>query len=176
MPPSKRLWDSAACLAWLNGEPTAPNCRATLDAVQAGKVELYISVLAITETLMIKGKPKLPVATKLKVRAFFKNPWLIPVEIDRYCAEVAQDLVWDHGIAPKDAIHVAAALIAECDILETFDHGLLKKSGKVGGTPLLEIREPGSGFTLPLMLDEGTSMPQATAEEKAEILSSVGLQ
>lgn len=159
MPPSKRLWDSAACLAWLGDEPTAPNCGATLDAVAAGKVELYISVLAIAETLMIRGKPKLPVSTKLKVKGFFKNPWIIPVEIDRYCAEVAQDLVWDYGIAPKDAIHVAPALLANCEILETFDHGLMKKSEKVGGTPRLEIREPGYGFTLPLPLKNSTELP-----------------
>jgi hypothetical protein len=42
---------------------------------------------------------------------------------------------------PKDAIHVAGALVVEAPILETFDGPLLKKSGKVGNPPLV-IREP----------------------------------
>ena len=34
-------------------------------------------------------------------------------------------------------MHVATALLANCEILETFDHGLIKKSEKVGGKPSL---------------------------------------
>jgi hypothetical protein len=40
-------------------------------------------------------------------------------------AELARDLVWEKGIKPKDAIHVAAALVVEAPILETFDGPLL---------------------------------------------------
>jgi predicted nucleic acid-binding protein len=50
-------------------------------------------------------------------------------------------LVWNHGIRPKDAIHVATALDAGALALETFDDGLLKKSGQVGVSPLV-IRKP----------------------------------
>jgi predicted nucleic acid-binding protein len=46
-----------------------------------------------------------------------------------------------HDIKPKDAIHVATAIDAKTPVLETFDDGLLGKSGKVG-TPPLVIRKP----------------------------------
>jgi predicted nucleic acid-binding protein len=56
-------------------------------------------------------------------------------------SESAQELVWQHGIRPKDAIHVATALDAKALALETFDEQLLKKSGSVGN-PGLIIRKP----------------------------------
>lgn len=149
--PSKRLWDSATCLAWLQDEKGADLCQATLDAAGRGEVQIYISTMAIAETLMVKGKPPLSKESKLKVRGFFKRPEIIPIELDRYCAEVAQELVWDYKIKPKDAIHVASALLAECDIVETFDKDLQKRSGRVGGTPPLQILEPGKGLNLSLL-------------------------
>jgi hypothetical protein len=54
---------------------------------------------------------------------------------------LARDLVWDHHIAPKDAIHVAAALAVEAPILETYDQPLIGKNGTIGNPPLI-IREP----------------------------------
>ena len=61
--------------------------------------------------------------------------------MSRKIAESAQFLVWDHDIKPKDAIHVATALHLSVDALETFDAGLIGKSGSIGD-PLLLIREP----------------------------------
>ena len=61
--------------------------------------------------------------------------------VTRVVSESAQELVWDHGVRPKDAIHVATALEAQVQALETFDDGLLKKSETIGVPPLL-IRKP----------------------------------
>lgn len=50
--------------------------------------------------------------------------------------------MWQYeGLKPKDATHVATAVRAKVDVLETFDDGLIKLSGKVGN-PLLPIRRP----------------------------------
>jgi hypothetical protein len=51
-------------------------------------------------------------------------------------------LVWDKGIPPKDALHVASALKAKVDIMEAYDHDDLIKKSKTVGSPPLEIREP----------------------------------
>lgn len=52
---------------------------------------------------------------------------------------------------PKDAIHVATALDAQVDQLDTFDEGLLKKSQAIGNPPLVIGRPspyaPGSLMT-----------------------------
>ena len=141
-------------MQWLQDEPQADACQSTLDAADRGDVELYISTLAIAETLMVRGHPPLGVEAKLKVRSFFKRESIVPIEVDRYCAEVAQDLVWDHKIKPKDAILIASALLAGCEILETFDKDLIKKSGRIGGIPTLKIALPGSGLMASLRLDD----------------------
>jgi hypothetical protein len=49
--------------------------------------------------------------------------------------------VWDNGIKPKDAVHVATALDAKLTILETFDGDLIGKSVTLGNLPLV-IRKP----------------------------------
>lgn len=58
----------------------------------------------------------------------------------RKLAEDARDLVWDHNVALKDAIHVATALSANVAMLKTFDDGLIKKAGKIGTQPLTICR------------------------------------
>ncbi len=61
--------------------------------------------------------------------------------VSRKIPEPGRDLVWDHGIKPKDAIHVATAPRLRVDAFETFDAKPVRKSGGVGDPPLA-IREP----------------------------------
>lgn len=61
--------------------------------------------------------------------------------LTRRIAEEARDLVWDHGIAPKDSVHVASALAARASVLDTFDGPPIGKSGQIGSPPLI-ISEP----------------------------------
>jgi hypothetical protein len=62
-------------------------------------------------------------------------------ELDRSIAEASQDVVWDYGVKPKDAVHVATAIDADAHCLETFDGPLRAKSGTIG-IPPLAIHEP----------------------------------
>jgi predicted nucleic acid-binding protein len=75
------------------------------------------------------------------VRKFFRRSYIRVRNVTRLVSESAQDLVWNHGIRPKDAIHVATAIDSNAAALETFDCGLLKKSGTVGN-PGIIIRKP----------------------------------
>jgi predicted nucleic acid-binding protein len=63
-------------------------------------------------------------------------------QLDRSTAELAQEVVWEHGVRPKDAVHVATALKSQVEQLDTFDRALQRKSGEVG-TPPLKIGPPG---------------------------------
>lgn len=79
------------------------------------------------------------------LRAFFDegpDVRLRIVPLDADLAVAARELFWDFGIAPKDAVHVATALAAGCDVLMTTDDALLKFSGLVGGSPLLQVTPP----------------------------------
>ena len=63
------------------------------------------------------------------------------MSITRSIAEDSRELVWDHGIDPKDALHVTSALAAKVDVLNTFDRSLIGKSMTVG-EPKLKIENP----------------------------------
>ena len=139
-----RYWDSAAFLAYFNEEPGRVDCcAAILEEAERGKILIVTCALTLAEVLALRGHPRIPPepALKQKVREFFKNEYIAVQNVTRRGAELARDLVWDHEIAPKDAIHVAAALAVEAPILETYDQPLIGKSGKVGNPPLI-ILEP----------------------------------
>jgi len=135
-------WDSDAFLAWLESEPgKAELSQGTLERAKAGEVLIITSALTLTEVLWRKGGPKLPAAKAETLRKFFRHSYIRIVNLSRAIAEQAQDVVWNHSIKPKDAVHVATALFMKAPILETFDEDLLKKSGQVGLPPLV-IQKP----------------------------------
>jgi predicted nucleic acid-binding protein len=103
---------------------------------------IYTSALTITEVLKYKGAKPIPKDKKEMLRAFFQNDYIRIIQVDRWVAFGAQELVWENGIPPKDALHVASALHAEVDILETYDDDDLIKKSKTVGSPPLEIRNP----------------------------------
>lgn len=135
-------WDSCAFLAWLQADPgQAELCAGTLERAKAGEVGIVTSTLTLTEVLWTKGGPKLPAEKAGLLRQFFRLSYVRLHNVTRGVAEGAQDVVWNHGIKPKDAIHIATALELKAPTFETFDGDLLKKSGTIGD-PGLIIRKP----------------------------------
>jgi predicted nucleic acid-binding protein len=146
---TERYWDSNAFIGWLAEEPDkVEECRAVIRVAEEGKTLLVTSALTLAEVLWLRGKPRIEADAAERVQRFFEHEYIAVVDVDRTMAEEARKLVWSHGIAPKDAIHVATAIDAEVDRMETFDEGLLKQSGSIGSS-VLEIgrpNEPGSLF------------------------------
>lgn len=129
-------------LGWLQSEPgKAELCEGTLHRADLGEVLIVTSTLTIAEVLWMRNAPPIPKEKAEIVRRFFRRSCMRLRNVTRVVSENAQELVWDHGVKPKDAIHVATALEAKVQALETFDEGLLKKSGIIGTPPLL-IRKP----------------------------------
>lgn len=139
----KRYWDTTVTVAYLNNEQgRADTCQAILDSAERGEIKIVISALVIAETLRYKGKKPIGRDKREKVKEFFQRDYITVINIDRFVADLAQEIVWENNIPPKDAIHVASALKARVDVMETYDQDdLIKHSGKVGTPPLL-IREP----------------------------------
>lgn len=139
----RHYWDSVSCISFLRGDPDRIDaCRKSLEAAEMGAIEIVLSSLTIAEVLHLKGEPPLPPEHRATIRNFFRRQMFTVVTVDRLIAEHAQDLFYDHGIKPKDAIHVASALRAGAGFLDTFDRGLIAKSGTVGGQPQLIIQPP----------------------------------
>jgi predicted nucleic acid-binding protein len=135
-------WDSAVFLAYFQEESGRVElCRGTLERAGTGDVCIITSTLTIAECLWLRNSPPVPKDRADTVRRFFRRSFLRVRNVTRRTAELAQDLVWDHQIRPKDAIHVATGLEARAVILETFDDLLIGKSGSIGEPPLI-IRAP----------------------------------
>lgn len=168
-----RYWDACVFLAWLKEESDKiAQCEAGIRDAEAGKLVIVTSALTLAETLyLVRGE--LPVApeTRDKVRGFFQNDFILLHELDRSIAELAQDVVWDHGVAHKDAVHVATALsVGErvaLEQLDTYDGPLLALSGQIHG---LEIGEP--NFQVDLLSDAAA---QSGAAQRASLEGEASL-
>lgn len=134
----RRYWDSDCFLGWLQAEDGKIDpCRQVLGLAANGGVEIITSALTIAEVLHLRGHQPIPADKRQQVIDFFKLSYIIPMSITRRIAEDSRDLVWDHGIDPKDALHVATAIKAKVDVFNTFDRPLIDKSLKVGSPKLL---------------------------------------
>jgi len=135
-------WDTDAFLGHLQGETgKVALCAGTLQRMERGEVVIITSALTIAEVLWRRNGPKIPKKKAEILRKFFKREGLRVRNVTRQVAEMAQDIVWNHNVMPKDAIHVATALAERVPILETFDRGLLGMDGRIGSPPLV-IRKP----------------------------------
>jgi predicted nucleic acid-binding protein len=135
-------WDSATFLAYFQQESGRVElCRGTLERAGAGEVCIITSALTIAECLWLRNAPPVPKDRADTVRRFFRRSFLRVRNVTRRTSELAQDLVWDYQIRPKDAIHVATSIEARVTILETFDEPLIRRSGSIGEPPIT-IRLP----------------------------------
>jgi hypothetical protein len=100
---------------------------------------------------------------RAKLRHFFRHSWIIVREVDRFIAEDARELVWNKNIQPKDAIHLATALRQDVafDQFDTFDEGLIKRSGTFGNPPLT-IGRPNLPAKLPFEEDNAEDQDEDT--------------
>lgn len=138
----RRYWDSNCFLAWLQDEDgRADKCQAVLSLAERGEIEIVTSVFALTEVLRLRPRDALPTERRSSVEALFNRPSIRTMMLTRRIAEAARDLVWDHGVHPKDSVHVASALAARVAVLNTFDNPLIGRSGLIGNPPLI-IEEP----------------------------------
>lgn len=135
-------WDSATFLAYFQQEEGRHQlCQGTLERAEAGEVGIITSALTIAECLWLRGTIPIPKNRAEILRRFFRKSYIRVRNVTRSTSELAQDVVWDHGIKPKDAIHVATAIEAKIGVIETFDEPFIGKSGTIGGQ-MIVIRKP----------------------------------
>lgn len=138
----RRYWDSDCFIGWLQAEPDKESyCRQVLEEAEAGNIIIVTSALTIAEVLALRGRPRVPPSNRDTVARFFRREYIVVRSVTRRLSELARDLVWDHSIEPKDAIHVATAIEAKLALLNTFDDKLIRRSGLLGDPKLL-IQRP----------------------------------
>ena len=137
-----RYWDACVFLGWLKEEPDKiAQCMAGIRAAERGELVIVTSALSLAEVLyLVKGEMPVSRETRQKVRSFFENEYILLCEVDRAVGERAQDVVWEHSVKHKDAIHVATALLVRerlaIEQLDTYDGPLGQLSGQIDGLPI----------------------------------------
>jgi predicted nucleic acid-binding protein len=135
-----RYWDSCCFLCWLKKEPEHEKCKGVLELAENGDLKIVTSAYTISEVIYLKkkGYEKISREDSNEICRFFERDYIIPVNIDRYVAESARNLLWEYeALRPQDAIHVASAIKAGVNVFDTFDEYLLKQSGNIGDPPLI---------------------------------------
>lgn len=127
------------------------------------KIEIAISTMAIVEFRPYQeGVPHDPAAAKI-VDDLFNSTDILLYGLTPGIAAMARDIGEKHpAITPTDAIHIATAIVANADVLFTFDgvgkrrrpKSMIANTGKIGNPPL-KISEP--YVDLGPLLDEQTS-------------------
>lgn len=152
----RRYWDSDCFLGWLLAEKDKEkHCQEVLTAAEDGKVIIVTSALTIAEVLALRGRQKIPAKDREKVEKFFRNEYVVVRNITRRVAEEARAYVWEFGVKPKDALHVATAIDAGVPLLNTFDQSLKSKSGKLGSPGLVIAIPAWSEPKLPMDMPHG---------------------
>ena len=140
--PKQRYWDSDVFLGLLNEEKDkVDKCRGVIRLAEDDKIVIVTSALTLTEVVWIKGLPRLSEKSENKIRKFFEQEYIAVRVVDRVIAEEARQLIWKHSVKPKDAIHIATAMLLNIPTLDTFDGELYKLNGKIGN-PALRIGPP----------------------------------
>lgn len=135
-------WDSSAFIAWLLPEPDRREaCGSVIRAAERGDVLIVTSAITLVEVIRLKGRPRISPENEALIRRFFEHDWIAIRAFERRNALRARELIWDHGLQFKDAVHVATAIEARISLLHSFDQDMLDLSGKVGD-PLLTVTHP----------------------------------
>jgi predicted nucleic acid-binding protein len=136
--------DSNVFIAWKKGELINGVDRAAiaehilLEAEERHSYRITISALTLAEVYKVKGRPE-RLSNKLTkdLLLYFENEWFDVIPVDRSIGEEANRFCREYGILPNDAIHLACALRAGCDVLLAWDDRFCKVNH-----PDIRVEEP----------------------------------
>lgn len=130
-------WDTSVWIAWTNNRFGSRDLlTALLRRAEAGKIEIVVSSMTMAE---FAPRDK---NIDLKLEAYLKRPYFVPVQTSFVVAKEARDLVRAHrstNLKGADAVHIASALRASADYLFSYDNDLIRLDGLVPG---IKISEP----------------------------------
>jgi predicted nucleic acid-binding protein len=134
--------DSSVFIAWLWGEVAKDVDRKAVGThifkqAERGLYKIYISAITLAEVHKKWKLPKLTAPQDMRLLAFFEHEYIEIVDVDREIGERANELCREFNLNPNDAIHVACALRARCEVLLAWDSDFMKVK-----LPSLRIEEP----------------------------------
>lgn len=156
-PYRKPYVDSSVFIGWIQGEIIDGVDREDIAShilrqAERGIFRIAISAWTLAEVHKPRGQRNaLTEQEGNRILRFFQRSFFDLVDVDREVGEEAHELCRLHGIRPADAVHVACALRAECDVLLTWD------------SQLIRIQNPPLPIDLPRKLGQAEFPPLPTS-------------
>ncbi len=127
---TKPYLDSSVFIGWLKGEVSNGVDRKKIAEhilIRAGNGDfmIHISALTLAEVHKKRGHGRLTENEDEEILAFFENSFIVVTDVDRQIGEQANSFCREYGLSPADAIHLACALRAGCDVLLAWDKKLV---------------------------------------------------
>ena len=116
------------------------------DLAEQGHFQIHTSFQTWAEVRRLRESRKeltpdeLPKVNGLFTR-YLENEWILPIEVGREVGEKAQELGVIYGVNPQDAIHIASALIADCNVLLVWDKPTFLNRLPEGSRPEIKVVE-----------------------------------
>jgi predicted nucleic acid-binding protein len=124
----KPYLDSSVFIAWIRGEEKDGVKRYEIvehimNDASDGKHPIIISGWTFAEVHKVKGDGKQHLSSDEdeRILAYFEHDFIQVVEVDRFIGEEANRFCRLYNIRPGDAIHLACALRAHCDVALFWD-------------------------------------------------------
>ena len=117
-------WDPCNFISLVSEDEVnrADICQHILEDAEHGTVEIVTSALTIAEVIKPKGSPTFTADKEQKISEFFLHEYILIYDVTREIAESARELSRQHGLKPRDAIHLATALKAEeVEVFQTWN-------------------------------------------------------
>jgi predicted nucleic acid-binding protein len=131
-------FDSGVFISWLKGSDIGtladgstgdrtPISEFVLNEAESGKYPIVTSYFTMAEVFKKKGDGNPPLSDERNgqiMEYFNASEWIKWVEVDHVVGEEANQLLIryrDQRLRPADAIHLASALRAKCEVLLTWD-------------------------------------------------------
>lgn len=141
-PKPRRYWESSVFIALVKGEANrVEQPQRILEDAAVGKLEIVTSAWTLAEVIKTPGEAPLSPEVEQKIVDFFENEYVLVINLDRKVAEEARQISREHGLKPKDAVHLATAKVARLDLFETWDDEVVKLASRIGDPPI-DIRHP----------------------------------
>ncbi|MGP8237468.1 MAG: type II toxin-antitoxin system VapC family toxin [Limisphaerales bacterium] len=165
--PKIYYWDASVFITIFNDEPGADHVEHFLDEAEEESVVIVTSSFTPVEVLKLKGQRPITKVDKDKVRDFFKKDYFRWVDLSHLVGETAQSLIWDYpGLFPKDAVHLASALVFErisplkLDAIHSYDNDFIKLNGKLPTKAVIMKPVPSQGVMRKLLEAAKKSPPR----------------
>jgi predicted nucleic acid-binding protein len=151
----KPYFDSSVFIGWIKGEVAKGIDRrlvadSILGLAERGDFQIYTSALTLAEVHKLRGGERLPTNLGDRILAYFEHDFIRIIDVDRNIGEQAHRKCREHGIYPNDAIHLACAMKAGCEVLLAWDDRFNK------------VREPNIRIEEPQMLPRQARLDELT--------------